>query len=460
MTDTTMNADGQPTARPLNKEDYKTLALSSLGGTLEFYDFVIYALYIETIVKPLFLPAEIASGIFGDIFAWGAFAAGYIARPIGGVIMAHFGDKFGRKRMFTLSVAMMALPTFFIGVMPTYASIGVAAPILLVIMRMFQGAAIGGEMPGAWVFIAEHTPRQRYGLGVGTLTSGITGGILLGFLVSITIDVAFTKTEIISYAWRIPFIAGGAFGVIAVFLRRFLSETPIFQEMAKRKALSKEIPVMTVIKKHKMACLVVALLTWSLSTTIMVGILITPVKILGGMYGLEPVNARIAGSIAALTLTCGCIFFGWLEDVLKTRVNSLFAWGGLAITSLYFYYSLTTGISVNMIYMNYGLMGLFVGAIVMTPIIGTRAFPPAIRYSGLSLSYNLAYAAFSAITPMLALKLLSITPLGAGLYIAIVAVLAIIVASFPLAYKGWVAAPTLSAEKTCQQHAAMASQAE
>lgn len=425
-----------PSARALNKEDYKTLGLSSLGGTLEFYDFVIYALYIEMVVKALFLPANLQGTVWGDIYAWGGFAAGYIARPIGGIIMAHFGDILGRKKMFTLSVAMMALPTFVIGIMPTYESIGLLAPVLLIVMRMFQGAAIGGEMPGAWVFIAEHTPKNRYGLGIGVLTSGITGGILLGFLVSILIDLTYTREEILGYAWRIPFIAGGLFGVISVYLRRYLSETPIFQEMAERKELSKEIPVVTVMKKHKWACVIVALMTWTLSTTVMVAILMTPVKILGGMYQLSSIDARVTGSIMALMLTIGCVLFGWLEDILKTRLTSLIAWGGLAITSFLFYSLLTTQPSIEMIYVGAAVMGLFTGAIAITPIIGTRAFPAKIRYSGLSFSYNLAYAAFSAITPALTIWLLSKTPLGAAWYIGGVAILAIIVACIPLAYKG------------------------
>lgn len=435
---TTMSqeASGAPSARPLNKEDYKTLGLSSLGGTLEFYDFVIYALYIETVVKKLFLPADLLGTVWGDVYAWGGFAAGYIARPIGGIIMAHFGDILGRKKMFTLSVAMMALPTFVIGVMPTYESIGLLAPVLLIVMRMFQGAAIGGEMPGAWVFIAEHTPKNRYGLGIGVLTSGITGGILLGFLVSILIDLTFTKEEILSYAWRIPFIAGGLFGVISVYLRRYLSETPIFQEMAERKELSKEIPVVTVMKKHKWACTIVTLMTWSLSTTVMVGILITPVKILGGMYKLSELDFRIAGCIMALMLTLGCILFGWLEDVIKTRLTALIAWGGLAVTSFLFYGMLMQNPELNTIYVMAGVMGLFTGAIAITPIIGTRAFPAKIRYSGLSFSYNLAYAAFSAITPALTIWLLEKTPLGAAWYIGGVAILAVIVAWIPLSYKG------------------------
>lgn len=443
MSQSEINAEWQPVARPLNCKDLKTLVLSSLGGTLEFYDFVIYALYIDTIVKPLFLPHTL-SPLTLDLFAWGIFAAGYLVRPVGGIIMAHFGDKVGRKKMFTLSVAMMALPTFIIGILPTYETIGIMAPLLLLIMRMLQGAAIGGEMPGAWVFIAEHVPKQRYGLGVGTLTSGITGGILLGFIVTIIIDLCFTNQNILDYAWRIPFIVGGIFGVISVYLRRFLSETPIFKELAARKAIEKNIPVVTVLKKHKTACMIVALLTWSLSTAIMVGILITPGRIVGGMYHFANLDWRIGGCIAALTLTIGCIISGWLEDKLGTTKTVILSWGGLAIVSIYFYSSLSPDISLCKLYSIWAIFGLFIGSIAMTPIIGTRTFPPAIRYSGLSFSYNLAYALFSAITPTLTIYLLSpdhllgqYSYLGAGIYISFVALIAVAVGFYPLAKQGW-----------------------
>lgn len=434
---------GQPKARPLNKEDYKTLGLSSLGGTLEFYDFVIYAFYAKTVIAPLFFSPEM-SAFTKEFLAWGLFAAGYLVRPVGGIIMAHFGDIIGRKRMFTLSIAMMALPTLIIGLLPTYATIGIAAPLLLLLMRMMQGAAIGGEMPGAWVFIAEHTPAQRYGLGVGTLTSGITGGILLGAVVTIIVEHFYTHAEILAYAWRIPFIMGGLFGIISVYLRRFLSETPIFKELAARKELSKELPVKTVIKEHKAACVIVALLTWSLSTTVVVGILMTPESILGGMYHIQPMDYRVANCVAALTLTCGCILFGWMEDKLRTRATMTICWGGLALSSLYFYSSLSPEMTPATLIFNYGLMGLFAGSIATTAIVGTRAFPPSIRYSGLSFSYNIAYAIFSSFTPMLTLYLLrpenflgSYSYLGAGVYIAFVALVAVAVAYLPLAYRGW-----------------------
>lgn len=443
MNHSDITAEGRPEARPLNPKDIKTLILSSLGGTLEFYDFVIYALYVDLIVAPLFFPDSL-SVFTKELFAWGIFAAGYLVRPIGGIVMAHFGDKVGRKQMFTLSVALMALPTFIIGILPTYNSIGMLAPILLLVMRMLQGAAIGGEMPGAWVFIAEHTPKQRYGFGIGTLTSGITGGILLGFLITIIIDMLFTKVDILNYAWRIPFIIGGIFGIISVYLRRFLSETPIFKELASRKALEKNIPVISVIKNHQFACLLVAILTWSLSTTVMVGVLITPGKILGGMYHLPSIDCRVAGCVVALMLTLGCIFFGWLEDKIGTKRNMIIAWGGLAITSIYFYATLSLDMSLTALYIHCAIFGLFTGAIATLPIVGTRAFPPSIRYSGLSFAYNLAYALFSAITPTLTLYLLNPNHLlghyayiGAGVYIAFVALLGVVVGFVSLAQQGW-----------------------
>jgi MFS family permease len=144
-------------------------------------------------------------------------------------VIAHFGDILGRKRMFTLSIFLMAVPTLVIGLLPTYASIGVAAPLLLLAMRVLQGAAIGGEMPGAWVFVGGHVPARRYGLGVGTLTAGITGGILLGSLVAVGVNSHYSPAEVSDFAWRGPFILGGVFGLVSVYLRRFLHETPVFR---------------------------------------------------------------------------------------------------------------------------------------------------------------------------------------------------------------------------------------
>ena len=135
--------------RPLNHQDYKTLTLAALGGALEFYDFIIFV-FFAAVVGELFFPADIPEWL-RQVQTFGIFAAGYLARPLGGIIMAHFGDLVGRKKMFTLSILLMAIPTLAIGLLPTYASMGIVAPLLLLLMRILQGAAIGGEVPGVGV---------------------------------------------------------------------------------------------------------------------------------------------------------------------------------------------------------------------------------------------------------------------------------------------------------------------
>ena len=173
---------------PLNRQDYKTLTLAALGGALEFYDFIIFV-FFATVVGKLFFPADMPEWL-RLMQTFGIFAAGYLARPLGGIVMAHFGDLLGRKKMFTLSIFMMAVPTLIMGLLPTYAQIGMWAPILLLLMRVIQGAAIGGEVPGAWVFVAEHVPPRHVGYACGTLTCGLTAGILLGSLVATAINPA------------------------------------------------------------------------------------------------------------------------------------------------------------------------------------------------------------------------------------------------------------------------------
>ncbi|WP_375781607.1 MFS transporter, partial [Aeromonas enteropelogenes] len=223
-------------SRPLNRQDYKTLSLAALGGALEFYDFIIFV-FFAVVIGELFFPADIPEWL-RQFQTFGIFAAGYLARPLGGIIMAHFGDLIGRKRMFTLSIIMMALPTLLIGLLPTYAALGIAAPLLLLLLRILQGAAIGGEVPGAWVFVAEHVPTRRIGLACGTLTAGLTAGILLGSLVATAINRSMNPSDVSEWGWRLAFVLGGIFGIVAMYLRRWLHETPVFAEMQANKSLA------------------------------------------------------------------------------------------------------------------------------------------------------------------------------------------------------------------------------
>src|SRR5690349_3300578 len=153
----------------LTRRDLRTLGLAALGGALEFYDFIIFVFFTGAIAQ-LFFPPDTPEWL-RQLQTFGLFAAGYLARPLGGIVMAHFGDRAGRKRMFLLSVLLMAVPTLLIGLLPTFAEIGYAAPLALLVLRLMQGAAVGGEVPGAWTFVAEHVPARHVGFACGTLTA-------------------------------------------------------------------------------------------------------------------------------------------------------------------------------------------------------------------------------------------------------------------------------------------------
>jgi MFS family permease len=416
-----------PAKRPLTLQDVKTLGLAALGGALEFYDFIIFV-FFTTVIGQLFFPPDTPDWL-RQLQSFGLFAAGYLARPLGGIIMAHFGDRSGRKRMFALSVFMMAVPTLLIGSLPTYATAGYVAPLALLVLRMMQGAAVGGEVPGAWVFVAEHVPEHRVGFACGTLTSGLTFGILIGSLVATAVNKIYTPEQVLAFAWRLPFLVGGVFGFFAVFLRRWLAETPVFEEMRQRKALVQELPLKAVLRGHGVSVAVSMLLTWVLTAGIVVVILMTP-TLVQKLYGITPAQALEANSVATLSLTLGCIVFGLLADRFGT--GWMLAIGSIALMAMT--YGLYRGVSVapERLVPLYALTGFCVGVVGVVPTVMVRAFPAAVRFSGLSFSYNVAYAIFGGLTPLAVTLMMKEEPLAPAHYVAAVCGVGFMVALYLL----------------------------
>lgn len=398
--------------RPLNRQDYKTLTLAALGGALEFYDFIIFV-FFAAVVGELFFPADIPEWL-RQVQTFGIFAAGYLARPLGGIIMAHFGDLVGRKKMFTLSILLMAVPTLAIGLLPTFATAGLAAPLLLLLMRILQGAAIGGEVPGAWVFVAEHVPARRIGIACGTLTAGLTVGILLGSVVATLINTQLSAQAIHDGGWRIPFLLGGIFGLVAMYLRRWLQETPIFLEMQQRKALAQELPIKSVVLKHKQAVVVSMLLTWLLSAGIVVVILMSPVW-LQKQYGFAPALTLQANSVATIMLCVGCLLAGLIVD--RVGASKTFIVGSILLAcSSWFFYHLA-GTHPEQLFLLYGLVGLCVGVVGAVPYVMVRAFPAEVRFTGISFSYNVSYAIFGGLTPIAVTMLMGVSSMAPAWYV-------------------------------------------
>ena len=413
-------------SRPLNRHDYRTLALAALGGALEFYDFVIYV-FLAPVIGRLFFPADMPDWL-RLLQTFGIFSAGYLARPLGGIVIAHFGDLLGRKRMFALSIFLMAVPTLAIGLLPTYGRIGIAAPLLLLLMRILQGIAIGGEVPGAWVFIAEHVPAQRFGFGIGTLTAGLTTGILFGSLMAVAINAVYSPADVDAFAWRIPFVAGGVFGLVSVYLRRFLEETPVFQELKARRALASEVPLKAVLRDYRAATLLALALTWVLTGGIVVVILFTPAY-LQQVFHVPARYALQANTFATFTFAVGCLVFGWASDRFGVRATMVVGFAGLLASSYFFYASMPDAPAV--INRTYGLAGFFVGAVTLVPIVALKLFPAPVRFSGLSFSYNVSYAIFGGLTPIVLTLWLRTTPLAPAYYVGGLALLGVALAFAP-----------------------------
>ena len=404
-------------SQPRAASQIRMLTLASMGGALEFYDFVIFVFFTSVISKLFFAPT--LPEWVRQTETFGLFAAGYLVRPLGGIVMAHFGDTRGRKRMFTLSVLLMAIPTLLIGVLPTYQRIGIAAPLLLLLMRVVQGTALGGEAPGGWVFGAEHAGAGRTGLAVGMLTSGLSMGILLGSLVAVIINVAFTPAQIAGGMWRVPFLIGGVFGLTAMYLRQWLEETPIFQEIRKRAALSRELPLRAVLQRHTKSVLVAMMSTVSLMATIVVVILMTP-SLLHQFFAIPIRSMQIANLAGSFGLCVSTVALGAASDRFGLRRVAIPAFI-LLVASTYALY-LGAEHAPGWILPLYLIAGFGAGSSVLTPILMVHAFPPEVRFTGVSFSYNVGCAIVGGITPILVSYLSHLNRYSPAHYLAIIAI--------------------------------------
>ncbi|MHC8357495.1 MFS transporter [Pseudomonas sp. LB3P81] len=400
-----MTAHNDSRPAPFSRSDYKTLGLAALGGALEIYDFIIFVFFALTLSQ-LFFPPEMPEWL-RLLQSFGIFVTGYLARPLGGILMAHFADRLGRKKVFSLSILMMALPCLLIGIMPTYAQIGYFAPLLLLALRVLQGAAVGGEVPSAWVFVAEHAPVAHRGYALGFLQAGLTFGYLIGALTATFLAQAFTPAEILDYAWRYPFLLGGVFGVIGVWLRRWLSETPVFMAMQAKRDAAVELPLRTVLREHRLAILPAMILTCVLTSAVVVFVVITP-TMMQKTFGMTASHTFALSALGIVFLNIGCVLAGLLVD----RIG---AWRTVML------YSLLLPLGIGVLYTSliiggswiglaYAIAGLGCGVVGAVPSVMVSLFPARIRVSGISFTYNIAYAAWASTTPLLLIGLMPWSP--------------------------------------------------
>lgn len=403
------------------KRIYKTLGLSALGGALEVFDFVIF-IFLSEVIQQVFFPATMPHWL-SLLQTFAIFSAGYLARPLGGIVMAQYADRFGRKKAFTISILMMSMPCFFISLMPGYTQIGYFAPLLLLLLRITQGAAVGGEVPSAWVFVYEHTPKSHTGLVLGALQAGLTLGYLLGAIVGAVIFKIFDQAELISYGWRIPFFIGGVCGLISVIMRLRLDETPVFLAMQKERGQTPATPLTRIINKHKQLIAPAMLISCVLTSAIVVLVVVTP-TLMKQYYGVTMQQSLVISSLGIMALNIGCVIAGWIADRIGVWKAFCYYSVALSVGFIVFYMLLPYGFVWKVL--GAMLAGVSCGVVALVPTLLVGLFPVETRVTGISVTYNLAYSVWAGISPTLLIGLAIISTLFPIGYIVLTSFIGVI----------------------------------
>ncbi|TLS46581.1 MHS family MFS transporter [Streptomyces montanus] len=386
-----------PSTTPEQMRQLRRVALSGLLGTaVEFYDFLVYGTVAALIFGELFFPG--ADPAVGTIAAFGTFAAGYLARPLGGILFGHFGDRLGRKSMLLLTMGLMGGASFLIGLLPTYDTIGVWAPVLLITLRVVQGIAIGGEWGGATLMVVEHAGERRRGLWSSFTQMGAPLGSLLSSAV-VTFVVTLPKDQFAAWGWRVPFLLSVVLLGVGLFVRLKVAESPLFAEMKKERTEAR-LPVVEVLRRPRpvlLACCVGigAFTAQSLLTSYMIayatGIGYARPQVLSAL--------TVSACVALVVLPCASALsdrIGRRPVVLAGALTS----AALAFPVLALVDAKSPGLLILAVVLGHGVaQSTMYGPLgaLLTEMFGTR-----VRYTGASLGYQGATLVGAGFSPMIA----------------------------------------------------------
>jgi len=403
-------------------EERKVILLSSIGGALEFYDFLIFAYVASTIGKVFF---SLASPTAAMIASLTVFAISYLVRPLGGVLLSHFGDTVGRKSIFLLSLMMMAMPTMLIGLLPGYATIGIYSPILLIMCRVLQGLAVGGEIPGAIVYSVEKVRKNRRGFACASIFAGLNIGMLLAQGVVGLLQHTLTEPQFISWGWRITFLLGGLLGIVGIILRKKLSESPEFLSNKNKSTL----PIRTLLRGHKNKILQgVSIIAINAVFIYLLYIFMPTYLQQLTVWKGATTTINLLNFLNITIFTLMILTMGMLSDRLGAKKIFSFGTKGFILTAILGYLLISSGhvlgLALAMI-----IFSVFSAAITASaPYLLASLFPTEIRYTGVGTCYNIAYAIFGGTTPPITMTLLSKTHLAISpsFYLTAVALIALL----------------------------------
>ncbi|MET3204665.1 MULTISPECIES: MFS transporter [unclassified Arthrobacter] len=405
-------------------EERKVLAATLVGTTIEWYDFFIFAQLTGTLLSPLFLaPLNESNPGLAQILSFALIGISFLFRPLGAVVAGHLGDRLGRKAMLVFTLLMMGAATSLIGMLPTYAQIGVWAPILLILLRVVQGFSAGGEWGGAALMAVEHAPKSRRGVFGAYPQIGVPVGMILATGLLFVLNSNMSKEDFAAWGWRVPFLLSIVLIVVGYLIRRAVAESPVFQEMAARKAES-GAPLSELIRNHKRPVLY--------STMIFIGNNAAGYLLIAFFisYATRTLKMPVPEILLATTLASfGWLIFtlagGWLSDRIGRVKTFLIGYAIIFMWMIPMFALIDTRniwlYAVALFVLTIGL-GLSYGPM---SAMYAEMFPPNVRYSGISIGYAFgailggAFAATIAETLLLSTKWTG----SIGIYIMILCVI-------------------------------------
>jgi MFS family permease len=403
----------------------RAAAASLIGTAIEYYDFFIYAMAAALVFDKVFFPAF--EGLAGTLISLSTFAVAFLIRPIGGIVIGHLGDKIGRRPMLVFTLVTMGAATLLIGLLPGYTAIGVAAPILLVLLRIVQGFALGGEFGGAVVLTMEHSQPHRRGFFGSWVQTGGPLGLVLANLVFLPI-ATLPQDAFLSWGWRVPFLFSAVLILVGYLLRRTIEESPPFQEV-KAAGRVDRAPLLTVLRSYPVRTLLVA------GTTLCGGVTFYVIAVFGLSYATTTLGLsrstilRIV--LVTMILDCAMIVgFGILSD--RIGRPKVFMGGVVGMLVLAFPWLWLVGSAEPwLIFLAYVLIAVPHAANQgVAGVYFAEVFRAEVRYSGLSLGYTIGMIAGSAIAPMVAATLTAVAGVSAlGLYMVAMGVLSLVSAT-------------------------------
>lgn len=412
--------------------DRRTILLASLGGALEYYDFILYGVFAGPITAAFFPGDDPLVGLMKTFLV---FAVGYFARPFGGAVLGRLGDRFGRRGVFLASVLVVSASTFAMALLPGYAQWGVAATVLMVALRAVQGFCLGGELPGAATYAVE-TARRWPGLSVGVVFCLVNSGVLAAALLNLGLNATLTPAQVDAWGWRVAFGVGGALGLLAFLVRRALEESRGFRELGEAPARSPLKDVLTLYPGEMLVAVGLMAATAAYNGLLFAHTPAYFVKALG--YPRETV--ALAQNLALALGSASLLFCAWLGDLWPRR--RILRFGALAfVLAAWPFYRLMADKAADP-YLAFALWGLACG-----PVNGLFAaqvadmFPTRLRFTGLALTMNLSFTLFSGLAPLIATALVERThdQASPGLFLAAAAGLTVLASLFSKPMEGRIA---------------------